>query len=86
MCRPFASEFCSLLTFILPVIFDAALVTCIRRTLWGDCSSCRETFSSQWNCPAAVQVYNDLSGNTGSSAGIVETDGQDGEMCIYYSF
>ncbi|CAM9367146.1 unnamed protein product, partial [Sphacelaria rigidula] len=53
-------------------------------TLWGDCSSCRSDSSSDWRCPAAVQVYNDMSGNSGSTARIVETDGTQGTRCGHF--
>eukprot|EP00904_Undaria_pinnatifida_P014023 jgi/Undpi1/9751/HiC_scaffold_27.g12207.m1 len=54
-------------------------------TLWGDCSTCRTDGDSNWKCPAAVAVYNDLLGDpAGSDADIIELDGGSGTACGHF--
>ena len=51
------------------------------RTLWGDCSTCRDDGSADWQCPALIEVYNDLLGNPdGTEASVIETDGGSGML------
>lgn len=49
------------------------------RTLWGTgyggCTTCYDSITSEWSCPAALSTYYDIGG---SDANIIETDGATG--------
>ncbi|CAM9708474.1 unnamed protein product [Ascophyllum nodosum] len=54
-------------------------------TLWGNCSTCNIDGSSDWKCPAVIEVYNDLLGNPGGTeSSVIETDGGSGTVCSHF--